>query len=110
MHQTATSIEQTSIQSQWTNATGNAVALQLPIQYLPYTEVFSREKQFSLLEYGPYDMQINLEPGTEPPVASLYPLSKHELDLLQEYFEEITCTRKTRPNSKATGEPILFTK
>ena len=86
------------------------MALRLPIQYKPYAEVFSREAQHSLLENGPHDMEINLELGKEAPEGSLYPLSKDELDLLKEYIEEITRTRKIRPSSGTARALIFFAK
>jgi len=103
-------IRTVSAGSQWTDASGEAVELRLPVQYRPFAEVFSREAQQSLPAHGPHDMEINLEPGKVPPAGSLYPLSKDELDLLKDYLEEMTRTGKIRPSSGAAGAPIFFAK
>ena len=110
MDWTPSGIDDISIRNQWTDTNGNAVALRLLIQYRPYAEVFSREAQHSLLEHGPYDMEINLELGKDAPMGSLYPLSKDELDLLKKYFKKMTRTGKIHLSSGAARALIFFAK
>ena len=61
-----------------------------------------------MLEHGPWDMEIDLEPGKQPPSGHLYPLSHIELEAIWEYIEEILKTGKIRLSKSFTGTLIFF--
>jgi hypothetical protein len=103
-------LQMTDAEPLWRDTMGRDVAERLPVQYRDFAELFSREAQDVLPEHGPHDMHIELEPGKEPPVGKLYPMSKDELDILKEYLDEMERTGKIRPTTSSCGAPIFFVK
>jgi len=55
-------------------------------------------------------MTIDLEPGKQPPSGKLYPLSPDELELINEYLDEMLKNKKICPSKSSTGAPIFFAK
>jgi len=53
-------------------------------------------------------MTIDLEPGKQPPLVKLSPLSPDELELLKEYLDEMLKNGKIRPSKSSAGTPIFF--
>ena len=53
-------------------------------------------------------MEIDLEPGKQPPSGRLYLLSHTKGETMRAYIEEILKTRKIRPSKSPTGAPIFF--
>jgi hypothetical protein len=51
----------------------------IPEEYQNFTDVFSKEKANTLAPHQPYDLKINLEEGTLPPLGPIYSLSQSEL-------------------------------
>ena len=47
----------------------------VPLEYHDYTDVFSKSKADTLPPHRPYDLNINLEEGTSPPLGLIYSLS-----------------------------------
>jgi hypothetical protein len=70
--------------------------------------VFSRQEQDQLPMHGPYDMEIDLELGKQPPSGHLYPLSQNELEALQKYIDKMLKLGKIRPSKSPAGSPIFF--
>ena len=60
----------------------------LPQQYHDLREVFSKSKASTLPPHRPYDMAVDLLPGTMPPRGRLYPLSVPETRAMEEYIQE----------------------
>jgi hypothetical protein len=54
----------------------------VPEEYRDYADVFNKEKAYTLAPHRPYDLKIDLEEGTSPPVVPMYPLSPIELETL----------------------------
>ena len=54
----------------------------VPPQYHDFADVFSKSKADSLPDHRPYDLKINLEEGTQPPLGPIYSLSPSELEAL----------------------------
>jgi hypothetical protein len=53
-------------------------------------------------------MEIDLEPGKQPPSGRLYSLSHDELELLRKYLDEMLESGKIRPSKSPVGAPIFF--
>jgi hypothetical protein len=51
----------------------------IPEEYQDFADVFSKGKANTLAPHRPYDLKINLEGGTEPPLGPIYSLSQSEL-------------------------------
>jgi len=56
-----------------------ALAERLPTRYRDFVRIFGKEAQAPLPAHGKQDMTIDLEPGKQPPLGELYPLSPDEL-------------------------------
>ena len=52
------------------------VPLNLPPEYADFTNVFDKAKADTLPDHCPYDLKIEIEEGTKPPLAHLYLLSQ----------------------------------
>ena len=97
-----------SVVTLWTDEQGKPVFDRIPHQYRRYAKVFSRQEQDQLPKHGPHNMEIDLEPGKQPPSGHLYPLSHNELEALQEYIDEMLKSGKIRPSKSPAGSPIFF--
>jgi len=86
------------------------LAERLPVQYTDFVEIFGKATQASLPAHVPQDIVIDLKPGKQPPSGKLYPLSPDELELLNEYLDEILRTGKIWPSKSSAGAPIFFAK
>jgi len=82
----------------------------VPSEYHEFTNVFSKTKAEVLPPHHPYDLKINLEEGTQPPVGPIYSLSASEQEALKEFIEENLNTGFIRPTSSPHGALVLFVK
>jgi len=57
-------------------------------EYHEFADVFSKTKDEILASHYPYDLKINLEEGTQPPVGPIYSFSASEQEALKEFIEE----------------------
>ena len=64
----------------------------------------------TLPEHQPYDLHIDLEEGTKPPLGHLYSLSEAELKALYEFIDENLSSGFIWPTSSSHGAPVLFVK
>jgi len=60
----------------------------VPSKYHKFADVFSKTEAEVLTPHCPYDLKINLEEGTQPPVGPIYSLSASEQEALKEFIEE----------------------
>jgi len=88
----------------------HGLAERLPTQYRDFVRIFGKEAQAALLVHGEQDMTIDLEPGKQPPLGKLYPMSQDELELLKEYLDELLKNGKIRSSKSSTGAPIFVAK
>ena len=58
------------------------VKANVPEDYHDYTDVFNKARADTLAPHRPYDLKINLEEGTSPPIGPIYSLSVSELTAL----------------------------
>ena len=86
------------------------LAERLLVQYRHFVEIFGKAMQAFLPAHERQDMVIDLEVGKQPPSGKLYPLSLDELELLQEYLDEMLRTGKIWPSKSSAGAPIFFAK
>jgi len=69
----------------------------VPPEYREYADVFSKAKASELPPHHDYDLKINLEEGTSPPLGTLYSLSPVELSTLRTFIDENLNTGFIRP-------------
>ena len=58
------------------------VKAHVPEDYHDYADVFNKARADTLAPHRPYDLKINLEEGTSPPIGPIYSLSASELKAL----------------------------
>ena len=54
----------------------------VPPEYHDYVDVFSKKKASTLAPHRPFNLKIELEEDTEPPIGRLYSLSPSEQEAL----------------------------
>ena len=82
----------------------------VPEDYHDYADVFSKANTSTLPPHRDYDLKIELEEGTTPPLGTIYSLSPVELTALQMFIDENLTTRFIRPTSSSHAAPVLFVK
>ena len=82
----------------------------IPSEYHDYADVFSKSKANTLPPHRPYDLKINLEEGTSPPLGLIYSLSPAELAVLRKFIDEHLKSGFICPTNSPYGAPILFVK
>jgi hypothetical protein len=78
----------------------------IPEEYHDFADVFSKAKADTLAPHRPYDLKINLEEGTAPPVGAMYSLSQSELQTLREFIDEHLRIGFIRPSSSPQSPHI----
>ena len=79
-------------------------------EYHDFADVFDKAKADMLASHRPYDLKINLEEGSTPPLGQMYSLSQTELVALREFIDEHLATGFIRPSRSPYGAPVLFAK
>ena len=82
----------------------------IPSKYHKFTNIFSKTKAKVLASYYPYDLQINLEEGSQPPVGSIYSLSASKQEALKKFIEKNLKMGFIWPTSSLHGALVLFIK
>src|SRR6202040_1632484 len=82
----------------------------VPEEYHDFADVFSEVKANKLPPHRPYNLQINIEEGSTPPLGLIYLLLKTELEALREFLDENIANGFIRPTRSPYGAPILFVK
>ena len=80
----------------------------IPEEYHDFADVFSKKKADTLAPHRPYDLKIDLEEGTSPPIGPMYSLSQSELGSLREFIDEHIRIGFIRSSKSPHGAPILF--
>ena len=60
----------------------------VPEEYHEFADVFNKKKADTLPPHRAYDLKINLEEGSSPPVGHMYSVSQSELQTLHEFIDE----------------------
>jgi len=79
-------------------------------EYYEYTDVFSKSKAETLALHYPYDLQIDLEKDSHPPVGTIYFLSKFEQETLKKFIDENLTNGFICLTSSPHRAPVLFVK
>jgi len=79
-------------------------------EYRNYADKFSKAKASELPPHRDYDLKIDLEEGTSPPLGTLYSLSSVELSTLQTFIDENLNTGFICPTASSHTAPVLFIK
>ncbi|KAF7770963.1 hypothetical protein Agabi119p4_6937 [Agaricus bisporus var. burnettii] len=82
----------------------------IPDEYHDFTDVFSKKRADTLPPHRHYDLKIDLEDGTSPPIGPIYSLSHTELDALHDFIDENLSIGFIRPATSPHGAPVLFVK
>jgi len=82
----------------------------IPEEYHKYVDVFSKSKAETLAFHHPYDLQINLEKDSHPPVGTIYSLSKFEQETLREFIDRNLTNGFIRSTLSPHRAPVLFIK
>jgi len=82
----------------------------VPSDYHEFADVFDKGKASQLPPHRPYDLKIDLEEGSAPPLGTIYPLSPVELEALRKFLDENIATGLLRSSSSPHGAPVLFVK
>lgn len=81
----------------------------IPDIYRQYARMFEEELTAKALpKHKPWDCEIKLQEGKEPPFGPIYGLSEKELEVLREYIQENLKKGFIRPSESPAGFPILF--
>jgi len=82
----------------------------VPSDYHEFVDVFDKGKASQLPPHRPYDLKIDLEEGSAPPLGTIYPLSPVELEALRKFLDENIATGLLCSSSSPHGAPVLFVK
>jgi hypothetical protein len=82
----------------------------VPSDYHEFADVFNKGKASQLPPHCPYDLKIDLEEGSAPPLGTIYPLSLVELEALRKFLDENITTGLLCSSSSPHGAPVLFVK
>ena len=80
----------------------------IPANYHQHKKLFLPETGEILAERRTFDHTIDLVPGAIPPWGHIYPMSAHQLDLLDKYLLKILQQGKISKSKSPAGAPILF--
>jgi hypothetical protein len=73
-------------------------------------DIFSKQKSNKLAPHRPYDLKIDLDEGTHPPLGPIYLLSQSELSAVREFLGEHLSIGVIRPTKSPYGAPVIFIK
>jgi len=82
----------------------------IPEEYHEYADVFSKSKAETLAPHCPYDLRIDLEKDSQPPVGTIYSLSQFEQETLKQFIDKNLTNGFIRSTSSPHGAPVLFVK
>jgi len=82
----------------------------VPQEYRDYADVFSKAKASELPPHHDYNLKIDLEEGTSPPLGTLYSLSLVELSTLRIFIDKNLNTGFIRPTTSSHAALVLFVK
>ena len=80
----------------------------IPANYHQHKKLFLPETAENLAGRRTFDHAIDLVPGAIPPWGPIYPMSAHQLDLLDKYLKKMLQQGKISETKSPAGAPILF--
>ena len=82
----------------------------VPEEYHKFMDVFDKAKAKTLAQHRSYDLKINLEGDSIPPLGQIYSMSQAELKTLREFLDDHIAAGFIRPSQSPHGAPVLFVK
>jgi len=82
----------------------------IPSEYHKFADIFNKNKAEVLAPHYSYDLKINLEKDTQPPVSPIYSLLASEQEALKKFIEENFNTGFIQPTSSLHSALVLFVK
>ena len=80
----------------------------IPANYDQHKKLFLPETGEKLAGRRTFDHAIDLVPGAIPRWGPIYPMSAHQLDLLDKYLKKMLQQGKVSESRSPAGAPILF--
>jgi len=80
----------------------------LPVELLPFADVFDEKAANQLPPHRPYDCEIKLKPDSKLFYGPIYPLTEQESTALKEYIDENLAKGFIRKSKSPAGAPVLF--
>ena len=80
----------------------------IPANYYRHKKLFLHETGEKLAGRGTFDHAIDLVPGAIPPWGPIYPMSAHQLDLVDKFLTKMLQQGKISESKSPVGAPILF--
>ena len=80
----------------------------IPANYHQHKKLFLPETAEILAGRRTFDHAIDLVPGAIPPWGPIYPMSAHQLDLLDGYLKEVLQQGEVSGGKSPAGAPIVF--
>ena len=82
----------------------------VPAKYHDFEDVFNKARADTLPAHQLYNLRIELEEGTTPPVSPIYSLSPDKLRTLCEFIDKHLAYSFIHPTRSPCGAPVLFIK
>ena len=80
----------------------------VPPEYHDYIDVFSKKKADTLAPHQPFNLKIELEEETEPPIGRLYSLSPSEQGSLRDFLDKHLTNGFIHQSSSPHAASVLF--
>ena len=80
----------------------------IPVNYHKHNKLFLPETAEKLVGRRTFDHAIDLVPGAIPSWRPIYPMSAHQLDLLDKYLKKMLQKGKISQSKSRVGAQILF--
>ena len=80
----------------------------IPPEYHQHKQLFIPETVEKLARRRTFNHAIDLVPGAVPPGGPIYPMSAHQLDLLDQYLKKMPEQGKIWESKSPASAPILF--
>ncbi len=82
----------------------------VPAEYHDFADVFSDSLSKKIPEYRLYNLKINIEEGTSPPLGPIYSLLESKLKALHEFIDDNLYSGLIMPSHSPHGALVLFVK
>jgi hypothetical protein len=82
--------------------------IEIPDELSDFSDVMDPSNADVLPAHKTTDHCIELQPGTTPPAGPIYPLSRAELKILEEYLRESLAKGRIRLSQSPAASPVLF--
>ncbi len=82
----------------------------VPAEYNNFADVFSDSLSKKLPEHRVYNLKINIEKGTSPPVGPIYSLLESELKALHQFIDNNLYSKFITPSCSPHRAAVVFVK